>query len=81
MTKQEIMARIDELDKEQFFLMKDIWDRRDYARDAELDPGDSSTAKVAGRLREGRQRPSRFQKKLKKLFKKVLTNCAKCAIR
>lgn len=37
MTKQEIIARINELDKEQFFLMmKDMWDRRDYARDAEL---------------------------------------------
>lgn len=37
MTKQEITARINELDKEQFFLMmKDMWDRRDYARDAEL---------------------------------------------
>lgn len=37
MTKQEITARINELDKEQFLLMmKDIWNYRDYARDAEL---------------------------------------------
>lgn len=36
MTKQEIIKRLDELDKAQFFLMmKDVWDSADYAMDRE----------------------------------------------
>ena len=34
MTKQEIIKRLDELDKAQFFLMmKDVWERADYELD------------------------------------------------
>lgn len=37
MTVQEIIARIDKLEEEQFILeMKDVWNSRDYARDRAL---------------------------------------------
>ena len=37
MTVQEIIARIDKLEEEQFIIeMKDVWSSRDYARDRAL---------------------------------------------
>ena len=37
MTKQEIIKKLEELDREQFLLMmKDHWDRRDFDEDTRL---------------------------------------------